>query len=327
MRIAEAAFSMADDLGLGELQAHALATIGLAKRDLGDPSAVEDMERALEIALEIDSPVASTILNNLAVYATFEGSLERTAELYTNAFGLAQRFGDGASLRFIRANNQVWVDFMRGNWDSALEGADAFIAECEAGSPHTQEATLRLVRGSIREARGDADGALIDHLRAVALARESGDLAQLVAALALCSATYAERGEHDEAAALLEELLPVLRRHGPHGALSRVAHFADQFGVVDELREVLEENTHDLPWIRAALLALNGDLRAAADVFAEMGNLTLEAEQRLHAGERSIERGRRSEGEAELRRALAFYRSVEATRYVDRAEALLRKSA
>jgi len=41
---------MADDLGLGELQAHALATIGLAKRDLGDPSAVEDMERALEIA-------------------------------------------------------------------------------------------------------------------------------------------------------------------------------------------------------------------------------------------------------------------------------------
>ncbi len=36
-----------------------------------------------------------------------------------------------------------------------------------------------------------------------------------------------------------------------------------------------------------------------------------------------IETGRRAEGEVELGQALAFYRSVEATFYVDRCAALL----
>ncbi|CAN5291344.1 hypothetical protein BH20ACT13_BH20ACT13_14890 [soil metagenome] len=319
---------MAEKLGLDELRAHALATIGLAKRYLGDPSAGEHLDRALEIALAIDSPIASTIVNNLAVFATFDGDLERTEELYTEALGLAQRFGDGSSARFIRAN-RIWVAFMRGNWDSALEGAEAFVTECVAGSPHTQEAGVRLVRGSIREARGDSDGALADHLRAVTLARESEDLAQLVVAFALCSATHAERGEDDEARALVEELIPALRRHGPHGAVNSIAHLANQLGVTEELREVLQQLQpgRDHPWIRAALLALDGDFRAAADVFAGMRNLTLEAEMRLHAGEHLIELRKPAEGEAELEKALSFYRRVGATYYIGRAEALRRESA
>jgi len=58
-----------------------------------------------------------------------------------------------------------------------------------------------------------------------------------------------------------------------------------------------------------------------------MGNTTLEAEQRLRAGERSIEQGNREEGEAELRKALTFYRSVGATHHIEHVERLLRKSA
>lgn len=191
MRIASTALSMAEELGLDELRAHALATIGLAKGGLGDASAGRrDMERALGIALEIDSSVASAIVGNLAVDATFEGRLARTEELYAEALRLAQRFGDGATVRFIRAN-QIWVGFMRGNWDSGLDGAGSFIAECEAGSPHTMEANLRLIRGTIRGARGDSDGALADHMRAVVLARESNDPNQRVGTLTICATTHA----------------------------------------------------------------------------------------------------------------------------------------
>ncbi len=145
-------------------------------------SGTQDIERALEIALEIDSPLASTIVNNLAVQASYRRRLERADELYTEALRLAHRFGDRASSRFIRAN-LLFTEYMLGDWDSALAAADAFIAECEAGSPHAQEASVRGVRGMIRERRGDSDGALADHLRGVDLARESDALPHLVAAL------------------------------------------------------------------------------------------------------------------------------------------------
>ncbi len=48
---------------------------------------------------------------------------------------------------------------------------------------------------------------------------------------------------------------------------------------------------------------------------------------RLIAGQEYAAEGRRAEAEAELAAALAFYRSVGATRYVRRGEALLAQSA
>ena len=71
------------------------------------------------------------------------------------------------------------------------------------------------------------------------------------------------------------------------------------------------------------MLILDGDLRGAADLHAEMGSPTLEAEDRLHAGRRFVEQGHRAEADVELQKALAFYRSVDATAYVAEIEALL----
>ena len=104
---------------------------------------------------------------------------------------------------------------------------------------------------------------------------------------------------------------------------------ADQLGVGDELHRAFEEIPEPgyRPWRDAALLALQGEYRPAADVFADMGNTTLEAKQRLYAGQHLIEQGSQAEGQAELQRALAFFRSVGATHYIGSAEALLRKSA
>ena len=89
---AGAALAMAEQLGLDELRAHALTTIGMVKNYLAEGSGVDDMERALELALRIDSPIASSIVNNLAVQTIIRGDLGRTGELYAEAMRLGERF-------------------------------------------------------------------------------------------------------------------------------------------------------------------------------------------------------------------------------------------
>ncbi len=66
------------------------------------------------------------------------------------------------------------------------------------------------------------------------------------------------------------------------------------------------------------------NLGRAADILGEIGSLPDEAYVRLGAAERLLGagRGRRTEAEEQLEKALAFYRSVAATRYIDNAMAL-----
>ncbi len=68
---------------------------------------------------------------------------------------------------------------------------------------------------------------------------------------------------------------------------------------------------------------LAGELVAAADLMASAGNPTIEANLRKHAGLRMLAAGRTAEAEVELERALAFYRSVDASAYVAQIESAL----
>ncbi len=83
----------------------------------------------------------------------------------------------------------------------------------------------------------------------------------------------------------------------------------------------------DSLWVRAAASFAAGDLRRAADICGVMGAVTEEARDRLWLAESLIKQNRRAEADIELQRALAFYRSVGATRYVLEAETLLAVSA
>ncbi|CAN5280376.1 hypothetical protein BH20ACT13_BH20ACT13_19370 [soil metagenome] len=64
-------------------------------------------------------------------------------------------------------------------------------------------------------------------------------------------------------------------------------------------------------------------LRSCRRIYGETGSRTDEAEARLRSGGALLAAGRRSEGEAEMARALAFYNEVGATYFVRRAEGLL----
>jgi class 3 adenylate cyclase/tetratricopeptide (TPR) repeat protein len=323
-RLGESALAMAESLGLDELAAHALTTVGMAKQGMGDRTGMADMGRALELALEVEAPLASGVAGNLAIQFMFDGDLRRAHELWAEARRLAERFGDEASVFFLRSSDP-WIAFTSGRWDEALEAADVFIEECETGSPHTSEWLVRMVRGSIREARGDAAGALADHLRGVEVAREIQNPVYLAETLANCAATLAGRGEREQALVMLREVVDLTREHGMCSGLAICGVFADELGITDELRAAIETapGPEFRGWQDAFLLVLAGDLRGAADRFAVMGNAAFEARQRLHAGERLLMSGQRPAGDAELQKALDFYRSVGAMLFVERGEALL----
>jgi hypothetical protein len=68
---------------------------------------------------------------------------------------------------------------------------------------------------------------------------------------------------------------------------------------------------------------LAGELDSAADVMGSSGNVMSEANLRKHAGMRMLAAGEAAAAEIELERALAFYRSVDASAYVAEIESAL----
>jgi hypothetical protein len=80
-------------------------------------------------------------------------------------------------------------------------------------------------------------------------------------------------------------------------------------------------------WHEAALAIAEGDFQRAAVIYERAGSRPAEAEARLDAARSLIDQGKLEEGETELNRSLAFWRSVGATAEIARAEPLCRRQA
>ncbi|HYY73398.1 MAG TPA: hypothetical protein VE662_01145 [Solirubrobacterales bacterium] len=78
---------------------------------------------------------------------------------------------------------------------------------------------------------------------------------------------------------------------------------------------------------RRRLSYASGAFEESAEILEDMGAVADEAYARLRAAEALIQAGRRADGDAQLQRALAFYRSVGATAFVREAESLFAPSA
>ncbi len=101
------------------------------------------------------------------------------------------------------------------------------------------------------------------------------------------------------------------------------SRFAVEFE--SELREALEDAPPG-PWKDLAFACLDRDFVHAADMWADAGSPTWAARLRLRAAEELIETGQCAEGELQAAKALDFYRSVDATLYIERCESLLREA-
>jgi class 3 adenylate cyclase/tetratricopeptide (TPR) repeat protein len=321
IRLAEEALTLAEGFELDELRAQALTTIGSSKSRIEIGSGRSELEEALEIALAANSPVAATTLNNLGVLDVWEGSFRRAWERYPEAMRLAERFGDGDGLRFLRGN-WIYGTYQVGRWDDALEAAETFIAECTR-SAHYAEGIVRDARGSIRLARGDLAGAKEDKAFLLDQARRIKDPQRFLPTFAVAALTSFVLGDEQEARTLVAETLAIARENVEVMAAANHLNFvAGPLGAREELYELAKRSPRGV-WKELMLAGARGDLVRTADLYAEFGSPTYEALARFFAGQELIDAGERVEGEAELERALAFFRSVGASFFVRRGEAVI----
>jgi class 3 adenylate cyclase/tetratricopeptide (TPR) repeat protein len=324
LRHAEKALATADRLDLDDLRVHALTTIGSAKELLGNTTGRDDLESAIEIGRAANSPMVAGALNNLSVVLdSFD--TRRVLELALETVSEAERFGDANLMRFARGN-LVPSHWLLGEWDEALAAADEFIAECERGSPHILDGPTRLFRAYIRLARGHRNEGLWDFRRALELAREQPDDAEhLVAALVRNAWAQVQLGRTSDARALFAEALPVFAEN-PYARPWMIAEVAFELDQTAPTREIFAEFQAS-PGNRAMLAVLDGDFAAASQLYTEANILLFAAEARLRLAEQLFASGRSAQGALQLEKALAFYRSVGATLFVERGEALLAKTA
>jgi hypothetical protein len=127
----------------------------------------------------------------------------------------------------------------------------------------------------------------------------------------------------------LDVLLDALARARTEGA-SQLVTLVGVPGIgksrlVVELSAAVDEDPELIFWRQGRSLPYGEGVRA--EIYAETGSLPDEAFARLRAAEVLIGEGRRAQGDQELQRALAFYRSVNATAYIREGEALLARTA
>ena len=329
IRVGRVALSMAEDLGLDVIRAHALNNIGMARVATGEHDAVSDVEQSISIALAANSPEAIRGYGNLGSLLMDLGQIDRAFTNIDQGRRLAERFGVVDHLRWLTAE-MAWRPYYSGRWDEALQRLDAAIADLE-GHNFWMECPCRWLRGRIRLGRADMEGAQADASRGLELARLAKDPQVLWPALAFAARAFSG-SDRARANDLTEELLAEWKAQKLRISGSDNEWLNDLIAVLPELgreNEFLEVDEAEMttPWRRAARKVFLGDYLEAAEMYATLGAKPTEAYVRLRAAGAFVRAGRRQEADAELQRALAFWRSAGATAYVREGEALLAASA
>ena len=319
------AFEMAEALGLDELRASALNTLGVARFMTGDLDGLHNLERAIEISREIRSFQLTRALNNMASTLLALGEIERSHAFHTEALEVAKHVGWKAAVLWLEAEELDW-SYYRGEWDEALAQADAILG-ADADLRHVpREMDARVIRALIRLARGDVLGADEDSSAALASTERFSDPQILFPALATRARVLFDRGAKAEAETLVVDLLDRWRKNLFTTASEWLAYCASTImalGRGPDVCALAEAAPAKTRWLEASVALFDDNAAEAARIYARIGAKPDEADARLLAAEGLLRGGRRDEAEAELSQALEFYRRVAATRMIREAEALL----
>jgi class 3 adenylate cyclase len=307
---------MATELGLVDLQISALNHRAMVRWNDGDPEWETDFERCIELASDIG--FAQGIVRGYGNYASHlhqKGETARAFELHREALAAAERFGIDSGIRWQRGE-RVEFDYHAGRWDEAVQGVETLLADSEDRPRHFMDPILHGFRALLLAARGDLIAALEEDDRQIGLAHNL-DPQSLHPSLSYSAFLRATVGEREVATERLDELLrrwseelQTVTFNPSELAFAAVllGRQADFLAVSDTRRA-----TH---WLEAARTFASGDYLRAAELFSEIGSRPNEAYARLASGEAT-----------QIRHALEFYRSVGASYFVKRAEALLPASA
>lgn len=164
---ARAAVVDAERLGDRRVRERALAAVGFVGGVVGDPAAVANLERAVQLESHAGFLAALERPSfNLAAVLMWRGELDRARELFDAFYREAADAGDESSLAWT-ADNLAYLEFLAGNWTRALAWAsEGDEIAGQTGQPPQQayaKATAALVHahlGDVTAAREAAAEAL-----------------------------------------------------------------------------------------------------------------------------------------------------------------------
>ena len=322
VRVGEQALAMAEALGLDDVRAASLVNIGSARAALRDEQGFDELSKGIEIARASGAAFDMCRgLGNLAARLWARGELAEAVGLWRDAEKESEQFGQKGFTRWFHGV-LAGPEYERGDWESAVSRADEFIAEVETGSPHYLASQCYLYRAQMRLAWDDGDGAIADVEVALELARRAKDPQALYSACAMASHVLMELGEREHALRTAGEFFAAIAGRPEIGYSETYLHVLSWVLTADGRGEECAaalESYAPVPWAQVGIAFGRGDPIGAAERCAEIGAPTAEAYCRLSAA--------RDSDLAQLEPALAFYRSVGATRYVREGESLLGASA
>jgi hypothetical protein len=218
--------------------------------------------------------------------------------------------------------------FELGSWDQCARAAEEFLAESAAAAPHYLDIDARRCRSWMRMARGDLPAALDDQAELLASARQAKDPQALHGALGASAYVLAAAGRADEGQHALTELFATRTADlsSLHEWVTDCVLAADLLGRRDEARQWLGQ-PHDSPWFAVAWALTDQEFTRAAEALDSMGAARSAALARLRAAQELARTGQPAEADTQLRHALKFFRPVQATHFIRKAEALLAASA
>jgi class 3 adenylate cyclase/tetratricopeptide (TPR) repeat protein len=323
------ALTVAEQFDREDIRGHVLNTRGVARvGHRGDLGGLDDLEESIEIAERLNS-VEGMIrgYKNLASILGDLGDLPRATELERRGVETARRFGIEYQLVWFETE-VAFMDYWSGNWDSALEAFDGLDRWVSEVGPHYMQAAAHGTRAAIRAARGEPSAEDIQD--ALDFGRRSGEPQVLLPALGGAALVSAVQGGGD-AARRVGELFDELGELAGGGLVE-----AGFWSPLVALAAALTDQPQRFRmlglrgpsrWLVAAEMIADARYEEAADQFADIGGGPEEALARLLAARALIDQGRRSDGEAQLRRAVEFWSTVRATRLLGVAEDLMAQTA
>ncbi|MGH3116203.1 MAG: ATP-binding protein, partial [Gaiellales bacterium] len=270
-RFGDEAIRMADELGLQEVRAQILSASGGRRAQKGDRGGFDDLEESIRISEQLNSADVQRPYNNLADCHFNLGDLPKAAEATSRMREAWKRFASVDWLRWAESQ-EIRLLYMAGRWHDALEIADRWIADAQAGPGHYLEPHWRWYRGRILLARGDRTGAMDESASCLELARIAADPQLLIPALGFRSRVLWELAEPG-AEELVVELADICSRsplYVANDGFPEVAVVLAGLGRMEELDAVAESVPTPSPWRDGALALGRGEPIAAAEIFQAM---------------------------------------------------------
>jgi class 3 adenylate cyclase/tetratricopeptide (TPR) repeat protein len=337
---AEQALQLAAELDLAE-PARALGYRGYARCMLGDRSGLDDMRRALELALEQgQSRIAAILYNNLALARwPYEGP-GAVLDWCSEGIEFCERRGI-VELALAIAETRLPYVAESGNPQQALAEAGPLAERLEAAGFGIAIA-VRSTQLRLLAERGDRAPSVLSAEQLAERARETGEFQLIAGAFQAAAQLLLARGRPEQARTLLRDLkdAPGTRSDPYYWAsladLVRCAltlqdsHLAAELAAGVEPRTPLAE--HALAAAHAALTEATGEHARAALLYAEaadswrrFGNVPERAYALLGEGRCRLVDG--TDAPPILREARAIFVRLEARPSVEQTDALLRRTA